>query len=113
MARYKRTDAEARLLAAINAMPHGGSERVSRHVQMIGVRVQHGETGKQHTPVDIGDVAAYLEALSEAFREQLAYHPTCWARLSALESDLEAVRRVLGTTPSSPLTRITGEKREG
>lgn len=90
MPRYQHTPEESRIRAALSTMPFGGLEDVSRYALRVGFR------DGTPAPIDLDDVAAYLEALAELLGGIASKNADRKQRLEQLEADVAAVRRVFG-----------------
>lgn len=88
---YKHTEAERRIKVAIASMPGGGAYE---RIRAAGIRV--GSRYTLSAPIELEDVATYLEALLEVRIEQVAEIDRDRKRLAQLESDLAAVARIFG-----------------
>lgn len=88
--RYEHTPDERRIRRAMGDMP-SLCDAVRQADRRVGFR-----PGIVPVPIEIGDVAAYLEALAGALQAELRDHEAQRRELAALRSDLAAVRRVLG-----------------
>ena len=90
MPRYKHTSDEVRVLRAIARMPYGAlvSNKIS---------VGFGEGTNRHTPQSFGlaEVAEYLEILSATIADCTEGKEVEIKRLRTIESDVEAMRRLL------------------
>jgi hypothetical protein len=94
MTRYEHSAGERRIRAALATMPYGGGrESIAATARKVGFR------GGTPTPIDLDDVGAYLEALSSALQQIAFDAQDDHERLTKLEADIAAFRRVLGVKP--------------
>jgi len=93
MSRYQHTPAETRIRAALSQMPYGGLSTVSTASHRVGFR------DGVPIPIDLDDVAAYLEALAGELKPIGDDNHQLQIEHRRLLGDIEAVRRVFGLTP--------------
>jgi len=86
--RYEHTEAERRIRRALSNMPYGVS--VSAHAAKVGFR--HNEPA----PIELDDVAAYLEALAETLMDAARRIADERASVQQISDDFAAFRRLIG-----------------
>lgn len=94
MSRYKITHPEARIRHTLGQMPYGALERIRQLSARVGMR------DGNPAPIDLEDVAAYLEGLGELLHEVVAARNAEQDELRRLKDDIAAVRRVFGLSGS-------------
>lgn len=90
MSRYQRTRDEARIRAAIGAMPYGGLERIRAASNKVGLAFGHP------APVELEQIADYLEALQGRLAEIAKESQARDTELGTLRAQRDAVRQFLG-----------------
>lgn len=93
MSRYRHTQAEVRIRRAMGAMPYGGLVQAHRAPDRVGFR------DGMPAPMELDDIAGYLEALVETIKGVATMHDAKERRLNELEHDIAAVRRIFGPKP--------------
>ncbi len=92
--RYQHTHDEARIRAALGSMPYGGGIQSLRDASSrVGFRDGFP------APVELGDVATYLETMVVRLDEIAKESSANLDELRGLRADIAAVRRVFGAEP--------------